>query len=78
MEQLQAKILELEDTQKNNQFSKVNEEAQKSYDGAIAQKDKNKRRQFLQSWIKKWEVEKNNKGSNSILELIAKAKLELK
>lgn len=78
MEQLQAKILKLEDTQKNNQFSKVNEEAQKSYDGAIAQKDKNKRKQFLQSWIKKWEAEKNNKGSNYILELITKAKLELK
>ena len=76
--QLQARINDLQTKAKEKQFEKVNEEAQKAFDSAMSQKDKNKRKQWLQAWIKKWEVEKNNKGSKFILELIEKAKKESK
>lgn len=74
--QLQKRIDELEKAQQQNKFAKINEDAQKAFDGAINQKDKNKKKLFLQSWVKKWEDEKNHKGSEFILELIEKAKKE--
>jgi CRISPR-associated protein (TIGR03986 family) len=43
----------LEEAQQQNKFAKINDDAQKAFDSAIGQKDKNKRKQYLQSWIKK-------------------------
>lgn len=75
---LQNRIDELKALQQQSQFVKINEEAQKAFENTIAQKDKNKRKQWLQAWIKKWEDEKNNRGSSLILELVEEAKQQLK
>lgn len=77
LSQLQSRIEDLEKVQQETQFVKVNEDAQKAFTNANTQKDKNKRNQWLQAWLKKWEDPKNNKGSTVILELIEKAKQEL-
>jgi CRISPR-associated protein Cmr6 len=77
LKQLEEKIVSLEKAQIENKFAKINEEAQKAFNGAIGQKDKNKKKQYLLSWIKKWEDEKNNQKSSYILDLIVKAKQEI-
>jgi len=64
--------------QQEKKFEKVNTEAQKALDNAMAQKDKNKRKQYIASWIKKWSDSKNNQGSEAILKLVEQAQSEIK
>jgi len=44
----------------------------------MTQKDKNKRKQYIASWLKKWSDPKNNQGSSVILALVEQAKAEIK
>lgn len=76
--QLQTRLKIVEEAKKSNEFQEINEQAQKAFENAYGQKDKNKRKQYLQTWVKKWELQENNQGSNTILDLVEKAKNECK
>ncbi len=66
----------LQKAQESNKHQKLNDEAQKAWKGIHDPKYAKGLQKSLQSFIKKWE--KKNKGSEFILELIQKAKDELK
>lgn len=68
----------LEETQLENKFSLVNTNAQKAWDSIHEAKYRAKIKTSLQGFIKKWEAPKNHKGSDFVLELVEKAKQELK
>ncbi|MDQ7060883.1 MAG: TIGR03986 family CRISPR-associated RAMP protein [Sulfurimonas sp.] len=63
--------------QENDKFTKVNEIAKNAWEAIHNPKYKAKLKKSLESFIKKWEAKKNNKGSETILEYVEKAKLEL-
>lgn len=75
-DQLAKEIEFLEQKQQNSKFEKVNTAAQKAWD-AIHQGIGAKPKKLL-DFIKKWEAKKHNKGSEYVLELVEKAKKELK
>jgi CRISPR-associated protein (TIGR03986 family) len=66
----------LQKAQESNKHQKVNEEAKKAWDGIHDPKYAKSLQKSLASFIKKWE--KKNKGSEFVLELVEKAKAELK
>jgi len=66
----------LQKAQESNKHEKVNDDAQKAWDGIHNPKYAKGLQKSLQSFIKKWD--KKNKGSAFVLELIEKAKQELK
>jgi CRISPR-associated protein (TIGR03986 family) len=66
----------LQKTQELNKHQKVNDEAKKAWDGIHDPKYAKNLQKSLASFIKKWE--KKNKGSEFVLELVEKAKAELK
>jgi CRISPR-associated protein Cmr6 len=75
--EVENRLITLEKEIEEEKFTKINEDAQKAYENATSQKDKNKRKQWLQAWITKWEKEKEHKGSTYVLELVSTAKSEL-
>lgn len=75
---LEEKLLHIQQAKKEDKFKELNEQAQKAFDNAMAQKDKNMRKKYIASWIKKWSDLKNNQGSSVILALVEKAKAEIK
>lgn len=75
--QLQDKVNTLKEKAEKDKFKKINEDAQKAFDGAISQKDKNTIKKYFQSFITKYEKDKVNQASDYILNLIALAKKEL-
>ncbi len=77
-EELKAKLHMLQEAQKQNKFAEVNKTAKEQLDKTLAQPDKKKRKDFLEKFIDKWSKEKENKGSEDVLELVKKAKEELK
>ena len=68
----------MQEAQKQNKFAEVNKTAKEQLDKTLDQPDKNKRKKYLENFIDKWSKEKENKGSEYILELVKKAKEELK
>jgi hypothetical protein len=76
--QLEALQNTLEEAQKQNKFAEVNQEAQKAWDNIHNPAFKAKLKSGLQNYIKKWADAKNNKGSDFVLELVEKAKVEEK
>ena len=68
----------MQEAQKQNRFAEVNKTAKEQLDKTLDQPDKNKRKKYLEKFIDKWSKEKENKGSEYILELVKKAKEELK
>lgn len=77
-QQMQTARDALAKAQEEDKFSKVNETAQNAWNGIHDPKYKSSLTKSLQNFIDKWEQQKNNKGSEFILELVAKAKAELK
>lgn len=75
---LKQQLAFLEKSKEESKFKELNEQAQKAYDNVMTQKDKNRKKQFLASWLKKWEDYNNNQGSQTILDLIEKVKNEIK
>jgi len=78
LDELKTMLVEWKKAQESNKHQKVNETAQKAWDGIHEPKYSSKLQKSLQSFIKKWEAKKNNKGSEFVLELVEKAKAELK
>ena len=76
IETLISKKEALQKAQESNKHQKLNDEAQKAWEGIHDPKYIKGLQKSLQSFIKKWE--KKNKGSEFILELIEKAKQEIK
>jgi hypothetical protein len=75
-QELQELKMTLEQQQTESKFQKVNEAAQNAWDSIHDPKYKSKLQKALQGFIKKWE--KKNKGSEFVLELVERAKQELK
>lgn len=78
LEQLKTKLHNLEVEQKQNKFAEVNKKAQDELDKTLSQKDNKKRKEYLEKFTGKWSKEKENKGSEYILDLVEQAKQELK
>ncbi|MFA7090820.1 MAG: TIGR03986 family CRISPR-associated RAMP protein [Arcobacteraceae bacterium] len=76
--QLQTMIDEKKKMLQQNKFSEVNQEVQKAWDNIHNPQYKAKLKGALDNFIKKWEMDKNNKGSEFVLELVQKAKDEFK
>ncbi len=76
VENLYCKINNLASMNEDNKHTKVNDEAKKAWDGIHNPKYAKSLKKSLQSFIKKWE--KKNKGSEFVIELVEKAKSELK
>jgi CRISPR-associated protein (TIGR03986 family) len=76
LDELYSLKQELQSKEQSNKHQKLNGEAKKAWDGIHDPKYIKSIQKSLQSFIKKWE--KKNKGSEYILELIEKAKQELK
>ena len=68
----------LEEAQQQNKFSELNHEVQKAWDNIHNPQYKAKLKGALDSFIKKWEAEKNNKNSEFVLKLVKKKKNEFK
>lgn len=68
----------LEEAQQQNKFSELNHEVQKAWDNIHNPQYKSKLKGALDSFIKKWEAEKNNKNSEFVLNLVQNAKNEFK
>jgi CRISPR-associated protein (TIGR03986 family) len=68
----------LAQAQEQDKFSKVNESALNAWDSIHDPKYAKTIKKSLESFINKWAEQKNNKGSEYILELVEKAKAELK
>jgi hypothetical protein len=68
----------LEEAQQQNKFSELNHEVQKAWDNIHNPQYKAKLKGALDSFIKKWEAEKNNKNSEFVLNLVKNAKNEFK
>jgi len=69
-------LLDLQKAQESNKHQKVNDEAKKAWEGIHDPKYIKGLQKSLASFIKKWE--KKNKGSEFVLNLVEKAKAELK
>ena len=78
IEEVRTRLCTLQEAQKQNKFAEVNKTAKEQLDKTLTQPDKKKRKEFLEKFIDKWSKEKENKGSEYILELVKKAKEELK
>jgi len=76
--ELQAIQNTLEEAQKQNKFAKVNQEAQDKWDNIHNPDNKKYLKSALQNFIKTWQESKKNEGSEYILELVEKAKAEIK
>lgn len=68
----------LEEAQQQNKFLELNKEVQKAWDNIHNPQYKAKLKGALDSFIKKWESEKNNKNSEFVLKLVENAKNEFK
>ncbi|MDK9694724.1 MAG: TIGR03986 family CRISPR-associated RAMP protein, partial [Sulfurimonas sp.] len=78
IDKLQALQNSLEQAQQQNKFSQVNSDAQKAWESIHNPAFKAKLKTALQDFVKKWEASKNNKGSDFVLELVRKAKEQLR
>ncbi len=76
IEMVKEKYKDLLQQKESNKHEKVNNEAKKAWDGIHNPKYIKGLQKSLKSFIKKWE--RNNKGSKFVLELVDKAKQELK
>jgi len=75
IDEIKSKKVEIENSQKANRHKEVNEKADRAYEAL--QKKKGNQKQYLKEkdkFVKKWSKEKENKGSEYILQLIEKLK----
>jgi len=75
IDEIKSKKDEIENSQKANRYKEVNEKADRAYEAL--QKKKGNQKQYLKEkdkFVKKWSKEKENKGSEYILQLIEKLK----
>jgi len=75
---IEEHLFSLQKAHESNKHQKVNDTAKKAFDGIHDPKYKASLQKSLQSFIKKWEAKKNHKGSEFVLDLVEKAKAELK
>ncbi len=78
IDKLKHRITVLETAQIENKFASLNQEVQKAWDNIHNPAYKSKLKSALDGFIKKYSEQKNHKGSEYILELVEKAKLEFK
>jgi len=75
---LLKEIEDAKDVEKDEKFKKVNKEVEKAWENIHNPKYKSKLKKALEQFIKKWSKKQNSKGSEVVLEYVAKAQKELK
>ncbi|MGE3613752.1 MAG: TIGR03986 family CRISPR-associated RAMP protein [Sulfurimonas sp.] len=78
IDKLKHRITILETALQESKFASLNQEVQKAWDNIHNPAYKSKLKSALDGFIKKYSEQKNHKGSEYILELVEKAKLEFK
>jgi len=79
VDKIQEKYNALYEAKKSSKINDQNLKVQNAWNDVISKKSNIKQyTKLLEKFIKKWEAKKNNKGSEFILDLVEKAKAELK
>lgn len=79
IDEILSRKLDLESSQQENKYKEVDKKAKSAYEALNKKKANHKQYQKeLNSFIKKWEAKKYNKGSTYVLELLEKVKKDIK